>query len=119
MILLPFPAVTVPIDIAKHLGNQEKLDKARKKASKAVGVLISLDEGLRKAETMQKFLDEKCIPVVLECLSEYLGPRVLRDYIILMYFIQKVSLSNFIVYKNALMLFCVLISQILLVYNGR
>ena len=88
MILLPFPAMTNSTDISKQLEYQQKLEKARKKASRAIGLLISLGKELQPAD---QFLNEKCIPIVLQSIGENVGPRVMKNYIILMFFIRKVS----------------------------
>jgi hypothetical protein len=86
VLLLPFPAVTAPTGISQQLTYLKNLDKAKQKASRAIGLLISLGKEL---ETDENFISDECIPIVLECFGEDVG--VLRNYIILMFFIRKVS----------------------------
>ena len=86
VVLLPFPAVTAPTGISQQLTYLKNLDKAKQKASRAIGLLISLGKEL---ETDENFISDECIPIVLECFGEDVG--VLRNYIILMFFIRKVS----------------------------
>lgn len=88
VVLLPFPAVTKPTEISQQLTYQQKLEKARKNASRAIGLLISLGKELENGE---KFVNDECIRIILESLGEDVGPRVMKNYIILMFFIRKVS----------------------------
>ena len=58
-----------------------------KKASQATGLLMSLGQEI---QCNDKFLNDHCIPVIVQCLGEVVGPRVLKNYFILMFFIRQV-----------------------------
>jgi hypothetical protein len=88
VVLLPFPAISEPTEIGIQLTYLQQLESARKRASRAIGLLVSLGKELKSSNT---FINDKCIPIISECLDKEVGPRVMKNYIILMFFIQKVS----------------------------
>lgn len=90
IVLLPFPKILAETDIAMQLAALNQLEQAKKKANRAIGLLISLGKELEA--TSDKFVTDNCIELVSECLGPDVGPRVMKNYIILMFFIQKVCI---------------------------
>ena len=79
--------------MAQQFQKQENLDKAKDTANRAVGLFISVGKDLQYSER-KSFLTDIIIPLVERCLSDHVEPRVLKNYTILMFFIQKVSCTN-------------------------
>ena len=70
-----------------------------KKASQATGLLMSLGQEI---QCNDKFFNDHCIPVIVQCLGEVVGPRVLKNYFIeLMLFLDVVHQTG-LLYSNQL-----------------
>ena len=94
--MLPFPSFEKTTNIASQSKCYDKLEKARMKASR--GLLISLGKDLQSSD---KFIRKNCVQMVTDCFGEDIGSRVMKNYVILMFFIQKVSILRFV--KNSLL----------------